>query len=545
MQSDKYSNTRFSRPEPLARGSSFSRIKLSQHQIIFLGVGLLGFGMYLWQLTVPVFLQLYDSGVYSAAAIHFVSGELPYKDFVFVQPPGILLIMSPVALFSRVFGSHDGFIFARVVSAFVTALDASLLTWLVRHRGRLAMVLAGTGLALTPVAVFFSSGVRLEPYCICLVLLGSLRIFSSNGEDGELTTKSLAIGGLLFGLAALVEFWAFFPFIALMTYLVTRCHKRVLIFIGAAGGGFAAVALPFFLASPNNFVSEVFVEQLSRPGGSRSVLWRLIDMTGLSGTSIAPTAEEAVLAFAAFSIVIAFAYQQRLGHEGVDVFLLLAAPMTVIGLLAAPTAYTDYSYFAAPFLFGLLGISMARLEPAARRLANSVPISKTLRKFVAVLSALAGSLLIAALVLYVTSFYSIGERLYGTSAGSISQITSHIPAGSCVVYSEVGVGVLANRLQSSNPHCPSVVDPVGVSMAWGYELTSPAPGFISTWRAYFRAAQYVVVENPLIGSQFNAGSSSYRSLLPWNRSLTTWFSNHYHLVFGQFALYIYEKNSPA
>lgn len=512
--------------------------------MIFVGVGLLGLGMYLWQLTVPIFLQLYDSGVFSAAAIHFVSGELPYRDFVFVQPPGILLILSPVALFSRLFGSHDGFVLARVMSAFVTALDASLLAWLVRHRGRIAMILAGSGLALAPVAVFFSSGVRLEPYCILSVLFGSLSIFSSVGEHGESSSRSLAIGGFLFGLAALIEFWAFFPFVAMTICLVPRIHKRVLIFVGAAGGGLVALALPFFLMSPKNFVSEVFIDQLSRPGGSRSILWRLIDMTGFSSTSIAPSAIETVVAIVVFGIVIVFAYRQRLNHEGVDVFLLLAASVTVIGLLAAPTAYADYSYFAEPFLFGLLGVSVARLGPSTRKLVDHLNISRLIRRVVASLSAIAGVSLLFALILYVTTFYSVDQRLFGTSAETIAQITRHIPAGSCVVYSEVGVGVVANRLQSSDPHCPSVVDPFGTSMAWGYELTAPSPGFLAEWQSYFEGAQYVVAPNPLIGSDFNDAGYAYRSLIPWSKSLNTWFSRHFHLVYGQFALSIYEKNAP-
>ena len=238
----------------------------SQSLVIAISVGLLAFGTYLWQLTVPIYLQLYDSGVYTAAAIHMVSGDLPYRDFVFVQPPGIVLIMSPIALFSRVFGSHDGFIIARVMSAFVTAFNASLLAWLVRHHGRIAMLIAGCGLALTPVAVFFSSGVRLEPYCICFVLLGSLSILHSDGERGRLSTRRLAVGGLLFGVAALVEFWAFFPFIALVICLVPRYRNRVLVFIGAAGATFVALALPFFLAGARQrSQTGLFVQPVQSP----------------------------------------------------------------------------------------------------------------------------------------------------------------------------------------------------------------------------------------------------------------------------------------
>jgi hypothetical protein len=527
----------------LDRQWKFSLRSSNQSLVIAVSVGLLAFGTYLWQLTVPIYLQLYDSGVYAAAALHFVSGAMPYRDFVFVQPPGILLVMSPMALFSRVFGSHDGFVLARVMTALVTALNASLLAWLVRPRGRIAMLIAGCGLALTPVAVFFSSGVRLEPYCICFVLLGSLTIYSDDGKRGQLSARRLAVGGLFFGLAALIEFWAFFPFLALVICLIPSTRNRVFVFIGAAGTTFVALALPFFLSSPKNFVAEVFREQISRPGGSESILWRIRDMTGFSATSIAPTTLEAVVAFSIFILVSAFVFRYRFDFEVVDTYLLFAVLISVLGLLAAPTAYTDYSYFAQPFLFGLLGVCVARLGVLSRTAIQRVNVSIALRGFVAYVGVLTGALLVIALILYVTTFYSIDERLLGKSATSITQITSHIPSGSCVVYSEVGVGVLANRVLSRNPHCPDVVDPFGTSMAWDYELSRPAPTFVAEWKSYLAAAQYAVLEGPVNDSILTKGGYSYTYLIPWNRTLIAWFATRFHLISGNSALYIYEKDA--
>ena len=67
----------------------------SQNMAIAIGSGLLGFGMYLWQLTVPGIVSFYDSGVYFAASIHFVSGVLPYKDFTFVRSARDLVAYEP------------------------------------------------------------------------------------------------------------------------------------------------------------------------------------------------------------------------------------------------------------------------------------------------------------------------------------------------------------------------------------------------------------------------------------------------------------------
>ena len=105
--------------------------------------------VYLWQLSVPELVGYYDSGVL-AATMHLISGVLPYKDFVFVNPPGLLILLTPFGVVCRIFGSHDGLIVARVATSIVTAANVSLLAWLVRHRGRVAMLIAGLGLALLP-----------------------------------------------------------------------------------------------------------------------------------------------------------------------------------------------------------------------------------------------------------------------------------------------------------------------------------------------------------------------------------------------------------
>ena len=129
--------------------------------MIAISVGLLALGIYLWETSVPEYLGFYDTGVYLGASIHFVSGALPYRDFTFMQPPGIMLLMSPVAIYSRIFGSHDGFVLARLFSVCVASLNVSMIAWLVRHRGRMSMLIAGAGMALIPVGILMTTVVRL------------------------------------------------------------------------------------------------------------------------------------------------------------------------------------------------------------------------------------------------------------------------------------------------------------------------------------------------------------------------------------------------
>lgn len=43
-------------------------------------------------------LNFYDDGVHFAAATGFVHGRLPYRDFLLLHPPGIVLALAPFAV---------------------------------------------------------------------------------------------------------------------------------------------------------------------------------------------------------------------------------------------------------------------------------------------------------------------------------------------------------------------------------------------------------------------------------------------------------------
>src|SRR5687768_6746171 len=63
----------------------------------------------------------YDEGVYFSAAALLARGVIPYRDFVFVHPPGLLLVLSPAAWLSGVLGPSFAFALARHGAALVGA----------------------------------------------------------------------------------------------------------------------------------------------------------------------------------------------------------------------------------------------------------------------------------------------------------------------------------------------------------------------------------------------------------------------------------------
>ena len=510
------------------------RRKLDGKLAMAFGLGLLSLCLSLWQLTAPGYLNLYDSGVYLGGSIRLISGVLPYRDFTFVQPPGILVLMTPVALISRLIGTQNGFVLARVVSALVTAANCGLLAWIVRHRGPTAMLIAGAGLALLPVSTFVSSGVRLEPYLICFVLLGSTVVLSRADYAQSLSTRRLILGGFLFGIAGLIKLWALFPLAAIALCLLPSLRKRIVVFVGAAVGTFAAVALPFLLFSPGNFISEVFVNQLSRgsaSGNNGGAAFRLIYMTGFAFSSIAPSAEQAEFAFLLFVVIVIVAFAQRADRKTSDLYLLLASILGVAALLAGPDSYDYYGYFTAPFLLGLLGVCVGRLDRLLRARLRDVKVPGGLRFAGRVTAVVAGIVIVVTLAIEQTTFYTSFARIYGDERVPFSAIDNLVPPRSCVISDQTSYLVLSNRVTSADATCPKVIDPYGMWMAHGGLSTAaaPAPDFVATWRSYFAHAQYVVLSSPST------------NMVPWDASLRRWFRGNYDLIYSGSLLFLYQR----
>src|SRR5579875_2761179 len=81
------------RTEGIRRGSRATPVGLAITIATVLALGLR-----LYQLTRPGYLLSvteYDDGPYFGSALRLVSGVLPYRDFLLVQPPGITLLMIP------------------------------------------------------------------------------------------------------------------------------------------------------------------------------------------------------------------------------------------------------------------------------------------------------------------------------------------------------------------------------------------------------------------------------------------------------------------
>ena len=509
-------------------------------------VSALALALCAWQMTVAgvvTGITAYDDGVYLGAAIRLVHGDLPYKDFVFVQPPGSVLLMSPIALLGRLVGDHNALILARALTVLVTAVNAGLVAWLVRARGRLAMVIAGVGLAVFPLAVAADHTLLLEPYLIFFVLLGALVAFQSETP----TVPGLVLAGALFGAAASIRLWAVFPFLALVICLMPLWRTRVMPIVIGAALGFGVICLPFAIAAPHSFFHEVFVDQLSRGApltNPVSPLSRLLAITGLSGIAAVHASTSLALKFAgALALLVAVAFGiDRSGVHRVDEFVLLGAIATTGGMIAAPEFYLHYAYFTAPLIAALVAIAVTGGRRSLAELSRWLGLNRKIRHIAGV-ALLIGAC--SALVFVVVEDMSYVRAYLPSAAGNTAPglinpgpaIDSAVPAGACVIADEPDLLIEANRLVSVVPNCPSLIDPEGL---WLAEDGSRVPGalppyspdFVTSWQSAFENAQFVILSSPR------------SNRIPWTSELGSWFDSNYVRVLDEKGSYVYRHKAP-
>src|ERR1700730_9043870 len=80
----------------------------------------------------------YDDGVYLGAALRLLHGALPYKDYAFLQPPGIIVVALPGAALGSLTSQATGLAAVRILSVLASTACVPLAGRLVRHAGVIA-----------------------------------------------------------------------------------------------------------------------------------------------------------------------------------------------------------------------------------------------------------------------------------------------------------------------------------------------------------------------------------------------------------------------
>ena len=503
-----------------------------------------------WQLATPgaiAGLTAYDDGVYFGAALQWVNGVWPYRDFVFLHPPGIILLMSPIALFGKLFGTENGLAVARVCTALVATLNVVLVVTLVRRHGRVAAVLAGTLLALFPLAVANSSTLTLEPYLVLFVLAAIVAL--ARAISSVKSNRWLLASGVFFGVAGLVKIWAIFPFVvASICVVIWFTRKSWRFFLGAVVA-FVVPAAPFIVLSPGNFWHDVIVDQVIRQASvfqQVSLSGRLFDILGfpgLPGSWLSPTV--AVVAMLVGVAGVAFAFWVDIQSPQRDDVVLGAVTLsTLVCLLVGSEFQLFYSYFSAPFLAITFVLVLHKIVRGVR---TRWPVRHGPRYLDSTVFKVAVAVLFAgATVAMATHDFSyqrqfIQYNLRGNS-GTVAEpgvvVSAAIPAGACAISDSPAALILGNRYLSTTPGCPAVVDPYGMFLALNDGVvppnaSTPVASFTTLWQGYFQQAQFVVLTFP------------YSEYVPWTTALESWFNQNYTLISSSPFAYIYQNRDSS
>lgn len=467
----------------------------------------------------------YDDGVYLGGALRLTDGAMPYKDFAFVQPPGILLLMTPVALIAKLTTTVKALALARLLTALASAACVPLAGNLVRYRGTVVTLVTCGVLAIYPSDITTAHTLMLEPWMNLFCLLAMNAAF----RRGHLAHPGrLAWAGLALGFAGAIKFWAVAPAAVLLVLcLVTGQDRvrRVRAYLPALAAGFVIPVAPFLASAPMTFIHSTITDQADRTGSAVSIGIRLAHLTGLidifnnkgkfslnagansmyaAGTSagIGDSSSLGWLPVVATVMLVAviavgYAWQSR-RLTPLEWLSLITAVLASAAVLGYSAFFYHYPDFPAPWLALTLGGAAGVLagHPVWRRVV--IPVVGV------------AIVLVAALQI---------RETFPQRHSSAQAMAHLIPKGACVVTDEVSLTIAADRFANLPPGCPDIIDSLaetlvlsnGVSVQGGADTM---PQVVATWQTWLSKANYVWL-SPGHGSQRR---------IPWTHELSDWFN---------------------
>jgi alpha-1,2-mannosyltransferase len=526
--------------------------------IVILAATLLALALRLFLVTRPGFLTSgnveYDDGVYLGTALRLLHGALPYKDYAFVQPPGIIIVALPGAVIGSLTSQATGFAVARVLSVLASTACIPLAGRLVRHRGVIACAATCGLLAVYPADVLSGRTLLLEPWMNLACLLAANAAF----RDGRLRSpRWLALAGMAFGFGVAIKFWAAVPAAVLLAVcLIARPTaqasraRRAGALIGGAVGGFAVLAGPFILADPSAFIHETLLDQVSRVGTYTPLSLRLAHLTGLidvlglggkfafpgttshtlfsmgaeASTHLADVGWPAYAAAAVGIALIAAGYLRGVRQRtDLEWFALATAVLATAAILYYSAFFYHYPDFPAPWLAIAVGAAVQSLACLIRGTADWARLGRRV---------LAGAVAVIILAIAAVEARELSPEHETASPANVSAL---VPAGSCLVADQISFAIAANRFEAPSPGCPDIIDSLAVTLALSGGVSpqggaGEAPNVVAGWEAIFAKAQYVWL------------SSGVSDRIPWP-ALQPWFFAHFRLLaaypsYGDSNLYV-------
>jgi len=419
----------------------------------------------------------YDDGVYYTAADALSFGRVPYRDFILLHPPGLVLLLLPFTLLGRLTSDPTGLAAARVAFMVLGAVSAVLVFRVVRRWGWAQGAIAGLIYALSFVAIYNEQSTLLEPPATVLTLVAILVLYRRTVSN---TRAMEIIAGAALGLACTMKIWYAGIFVGLLIVVLLRRELRAALRIAGAGIlAAAAVIGPFFALAPQQMWTMVVAEQLGRRSGT--LVSRIDRAASVTGADVAlvdhPTLIYAVTIVAMLLVLVALVMCLRDRETW-----LLAGLFIVSGLIL----FASPSFF---FHYGVLFVMPAAimLPVGLGKLVERRP-SRVFRTSVAV--ACAAAVVVAALP---TALRPVGKVFPGALFAAAA------PAG-CLAADDPAALIQMNRLSTDlEEGCYVPVDVTGAS--YSSTLARPDNPAFQQWLMHYLMSSraFVVLRAPSLG----------------------------------------------
>ena len=290
----------------------------------------------------------YDGPVYYTATDSLLHGRVPYRDFVLIHPPGIMLALAPFAQLGRLSTDQTGFVAANVVFLILGAVNAALVVAVARRIGLSirAAAVGGAFYALWSGSTGAEYLVRLEPLGNFALLMGLFAFFTSRRSTHW---RWPVLCGLAFGAAAGVKIWWSLPLLVVLAWPAAPERWRRDLGLKAAGAGVAlgVILLPFYILAPSQMLHMVVFDQIGRHDNQPAIIDRLRTLTSLDRISSHLHAGGLIVAVAVLGALFAAAWAVTWATRAARLIAVLVATQIAL-LLIAPSFYWFYADFAAP-----------------------------------------------------------------------------------------------------------------------------------------------------------------------------------------------------
>ena len=297
----------------------------------------------------------YDDGVYMGAATGFSHGLIPYRDFLFVHPPGILFILSPIGYLARFIGDSNAFVLGRIFCIAVGIATTILVTKIGFRAGNWAGIFAGFTYALWLPVVREERTTLLEVFCVFFLALAIYFI-----TKDEIRNRDVVIAGVSLGLATCVKLWMAVPVIVISLWLLfRRRYKSGIVLGGTAFVVFSIICAPFLILSHGKMWDLVWKAQVSRAGRHESKLPRLAQIFNIP-KKFAPIVENPFTLGIVFILVIVCLILIFNKFKNSRLYIALVVAQLAV-LMSSPIFFHGYSSYVAIPIILLVSLFFQRL----------------------------------------------------------------------------------------------------------------------------------------------------------------------------------------